>query len=271
MPFRYPVSPTLREFLYDVLYNLQGDKDQLLNDSYRELGRTNSRAKKFADRASLEQICHISTLCGIQWCMVFFDDAGKPKTIRQLFENYKEGGDNPMNTRLNKLIEKKIYVTTDKQFIHYLGTAAELISSEEYRRNIELSRVGYHVRKWTRKLNSETVAQDIEDSQSLNYLSRLFLSCIFTEKQLSISEQDSRILCFLFCHNTIYVKKKFIEDKFNGMYKPNKITNSLRRLIQHQFVQKNIDPKQGSYKITGLGEAETIKLLNGVLKQITFF
>jgi len=267
MPYRYPVSPTLREFLYDVLYQLQGDKEFVLKDTYRELGRTNSRAKKFANRASLEQILHILAMCGIQWTMVIFDTKDKPETLRQLFEGYRDTGENSANAHLNKLIKKRIYVTTDKQFIKYLGLSAQLIESDEFKRNMELLKVGYHIRQWTKKLNSQTSADDVREIENSNYFAKVFLSCVMMEDRLKFAEQDWRILLYLYINDTKYVHRKIIDQEFSSRYIPKKIGNALSRLCKQEFVQKDFKYSQ-QFKITGLGMAEINRIFAHTLNNI---
>src|SRR5215469_538596 len=112
MRFKFPVNPALREFVYDLLYHLQGDKEFVLKNSYRELGKTSSKAKKFCNKASLEMLMHMLATMGYKWTLVLLNDNNRPRFIRDLFEKYKEDGSD-----LTTIIKNQIFITSEKQFI----------------------------------------------------------------------------------------------------------------------------------------------------------
>lgn len=270
MSFRYPVSPNLREFLYDVLYKLQGSDEFFKRDTYKELGRTNSKARQFANKATLEQILYIVGMCGIEWTLVIFDNDKRPRYIRQLFERYRDEGVHSDNAEIKKLIEKKIYITTDKQFVKYLGVAADLIEFDGYKRSAELSRAGYHLRQWQRKFKSATASADEDDAYSMRYLQKLALSTIIAESTQRLTQVDGRVLGFLYIFDTVFVQKSAIGKRLAGIYTMVGISSALKRLVKAGLVQEDFKDKK-AFKITALGVAEVNRNLGAALNQTSFF
>jgi len=267
MPFRFPVPPALREFLYHALYSIPDDRRFDLKNSYRELGRTNSRAKRFVNKASLEQINHILAMLGIQWFTVYFQDSNKTRWATSLFDDFKKG---KKNTELSRLVEEKIYITSDREFIKYLGTSADAIASGEYKRSIELAKAGFHLRKWKKDLNSDSAIQDEKDAESMIFLCKLMNAAFATKHQFEVSDNDAEILLYLYSFQNKYITTKKVDEYFLGIYKSNKITYSLRRLTEQYLIQKHFDNSKKEYQITALGIAMVNKMLGGILKNINF-
>lgn len=265
MPFRYPVTPNLREFLYDILYHFPEDKKFDLKGVYYRIGRSRFHSRKFADTASHEQILHITAMLGMKWFLVIYDDTKKQRYVRDLLGKYKE---EKRRTELSDIVKNKLYVTSDKKFIQGLGILSDSISTDVYKQYLELSKAGFHARKWYKKLNTPTVESDRQKDATLKYLAKTIVSSYSTTQRPSLQQYDVIMLLYLYDRENSFVSFSDIETNFFGLLSQLKIKRGIHRLMKVGYIEKHISPKRKDYQITAIGIMEANKVLDTTLKTI---
>lgn len=267
MPFRFPVAPELREFLYHVIYSLPENKKFDLKGWYYQLGRTQFMAKRFCDTASYEQIHHILAMLGIQWYTTYFDNSKSPKVVRNVFSEFKESS---RNTEIKRLIKERIYISSDKKFIHSLGLASDGLSSNVYKQNLELDKAGSHARKWSKQLNFKNITNARRDEESIDYLWMTARNAAFSFRQSKMTEDDILILSYLYLHRNRYVPFDEIETKHLGYLRQLKLKRSINRLMHQDLIILHIKKNEKKYQISALGIERSNKILDSILKANAF-
>lgn len=265
MASKFPLNPYFREFVYDILYNIPEEKKFILKGKYYRVGKTNSYTKRFCDTAGIEEIMHVLSILGIEWTMIFFDDSSKERFIRNVFEKFN---DDEKGAELRKIIKQRIYITSQKQFINNLATAAQTVHTNVYVKNLELLKAGYHYRNWPKKLDSLKVKEGFYNSDSLLYLSDTILNSYISCKQPHMNENDLLILLYLYRHQHKYIGFHKLGEKFAGILSRYKIINAANSLKEGGKIQKH--PKDKTFTITATGINDVIRIMNNVLQANIF-
>lgn len=265
MPSKFPLNPYLREYLYDVLYNMPPENKFVLKGKYYKISKTNFYAKRFCDTAKIEEIMHVLTLLGIDWFMVFFNNKNGDRFISNIFEKPEEKNG---TIELKKIIKRNLFVTSGKSFAHQLATTSQRTHTNVFVQNLELLKAGYHLRGWPKRLETPRVKDAVYNSESLNYLSETMINSVFSFKRAEIAENDIMVLTFLFKFQHTYIGYDKLNDRFAGVMVQRIIATSIKRLQASGMVQKH--PQQRTFTITALGIMEVTKVMNNLLKENSF-
>lgn len=260
MPSKLPVNSPIREFVYDILYNLPSEDRFKLQAKYYNIGRTGSRAKHFCNTARLEELQHVLTLLGLEWYMIFFPKTFVGGTQKMLDEIVDD--DSNINT-LRNIIKKKIFVTGSKQFAHQLATITQGINTNIYIKNLQLDKVGYHHRKWTKGISSGATKEASEQIATLQYLVRTLRNGVVSFGTAKFAEYDLTVLMHLYAQQHTFVEYEKIVDAHSEIINPRKMFAVIKRLTQIRTIQKH--PKKKAYTITTVGVLEVNKIVERVL------
>jgi hypothetical protein len=262
MATKFPVSPYLREFLYSALYAITPDQKFSLKGKYAPLAKTNYYAKRFCDRASVDEIQHILTLLGYEWFMVFFYNAEKRRQVSEVVEMAQEDGSK--NSSLKRAIQRRVYVTNQKKFVQHLGLLSAQMEGNEYLQEMQLSKAGYHVRKWSKSLNFENTEKAKYNSITIDLLCSTFVNSILVFNASVIHKDDIIILFYLYPKKDHYVHFDIIQQYLQGIMSKNKLSSSIRRLSASSMIEKKLSEKK--FRINGLGMLEVHKMMDALLK-----
>lgn len=264
-------NPYFNEFLYDVMHNAFQHQKERLNGRYERQMRSSRSAKGFAKSAKLEQRQDILTHLGLHWFMVICNDDFTPANLKTIMQQYQ--GNRPASS-LKEMAAKKLYITSDKQFIHLLNLMADTIHTPAYSFNLELNKIGYAVKKWTKQVDFAAHEKAIESIEHLDLMVKLFNS--FTANIVKIPEHfgllhtDLRILGYLWEYRNVYVPLTKVHHDFAGDLSKKLISRAINDMIGKQFIRGHADYRKNEYTITSMGINVVAQYIKKVLRLNTF-
>lgn len=264
---KYPVETSLREFIYHALYTLPEENKFDLKGVYYRIGRSSYYSRKFCDTASRDQIFHLAAMLGIKWFMVFYDDRKKEIFIRDLLAHHKE---ETQNTSLTKIVQRKIYVTTDKKFIHSLGLLADNISNPAYKQSMEIDKAGFHARKWRKTIDMKNSQSLDEHSDTIDYLAETVMNAFLVVNQSRLQQYDVLILFYFYRNRNRYVPYQTLFNKFEWGLGQLKIKRAVGRMLKLEFIQKHPKAHKKDFQITSMGILEVHRIIDALLKSNVF-
>lgn len=267
-------NPFLEEFVYDIIYSLTPMQRRSLPNEYVKVTKTPKAAKTFARMASLEQKYHLLSCLGIKWCNVFFNEEMTPHSFKEIMRKYKD--DKPM-AGLKEMAAEKLYITSDREFMHLLVAMAQSIHNPQYQLSLEWNKLGYRLNQWgtwTKSAENPDFTTALENLEAVNKFSLLLehhdRTCETMSDVFSIRHVDFRILNFFFRNKSQYVEKEAAFIYFSNQFTKTLINSCINRLTVGQFLQKSAIPDAKQYTITGLGIDLTQKIFMRTLKSTNF-
>ena len=130
---------------------------------------------------------------------------------------------------------------------------------------MEYTRVGYHVHKWNRRLNSNKIAEVNESRENDKLLLKTITSvfCVMErcEGLFKLKEVEMRVLLHYYTVMNAYATVEQAETALAGTMTKRVLVKSIRNLCFSGHLQKNYLTKRNEYTITGPG----IKVVNDLM------
>lgn len=267
MAVKIPTSAVLREFAYTVLYTIPPEERFALKGSFYNLTVRKSAAKSFCEKASEEQIKYVLSMLGFEWFTVIYDNKKTPRWARNVFNKFDEKEE---KHSLKNILADRIYITNSKQYAQNLLLASQSINQESTTKILEMGRAGYHVKKWSRYLDGETMTETKTNASSLVYLCRTIFNGLISAEHFEISKDEISILLYLYPHQNKFVEHGVMYEKFESMYSVTKMTSILKKLLSANLIQKHPMTTKRKYMITASGILKTGKFIQQVLTANNF-
>jgi hypothetical protein len=250
---KYKIDNTaFNEFLYSILYNAAFDAKKIVPTRYYHLLRSERQAKKFISKANTDEARALLSYLGVEHFMVFVaKDRANFKDLKGILEKFKD--DRKLES-LQDIIDLKLFVTSDKELITLLGLVSQTIHHKAYSMKLELTRTGYHIRDWSKRLHQEGSTEIIENCR---LLAKTLLSCSLTLHKtdflFGLRPLHIELLLYLYPTQNRYTTTKQIFSFFAGPYNKMKIAAAIKNLVKSQHLQKSAIAKRDEYTITALG------------------
>lgn len=262
----------INELVYSLILAMPEDKRRELPEYLRRKINTEKRAGNFAFRSSTDQKRDLLSHLGVEFFWVFVD---VNKTTTQeyltLLKEFKK--DNPI-TGLKTMVEKGVYVTSDKNHVWLLGRMAQSVQTGIYSKNLELVTIGKHIRKWPKKLPSEDQDEVDDMVASVATINKLISGAIneyrYAESALNITQEELRILLYLDAYKSQYVARSRLSNIFLGSISAKKLGVCEKDLLEKRMIQKPIDWRKKEYTITKIGIRTVHQFRDRVLKSFNF-
>jgi len=240
-------NPIFNDFVYSVLYNASYQEKRGLRGRLMKAAMNQSAAKYFCNYATWEEKEELLAHFGIEHFTVFVKTKNiKLKQLGTILEKYEKDGE---QLALQDIVDAKIFVTGDPQFIQLFRLMAKSIHKPQYFLNLELTRAGYHINKWKRRnVNKDDMAVR-EALENANVLARYLLSggvkMQYSKGMTGITDFTMQVLLYFFVYANNYLAEPRIYDYFAG-YKTNReIRCALTGLTKADYLQKNLKaPKE---------------------------
>ena len=264
--------PVLRDYVYSILYNASSEEKKNLPPRYIRYMRSERLAKQFTKRSNLDEKLSLLSYFGINWFLVMVDEEVTGiKQLKQIMAQFKE--DKKISS-LKDIVNMKLFVTSSKEFSCLLGLMAQTIHHQAYKLNLEYTRTGYHVRRWSRRFEEGSGVspdQTLEDSmllaKTLLSTSLILETCDVVHR---LTQSEIRILLYLYTMKHTYVDVAQIQDYFNGYETKVSLTRSLRSLVDTQHLQPSAIAKSKQYTITGIGIRAVTAFQESVIQANSF-
>lgn len=244
--------PAFNEFVYSLLYNASIEAKRIIPPRFLRFIKKERDAKKFVRTANLDEALTLLSYLGVEhFLVVVAKDNANFKDFKQILDQYK---DKKRVAALKDIIDLKLFVTGDKQFISVLGLIAQTIHHKAYTMNLELTRSGYHVHHWGKHLEDQPALEIQENSNALTKI--LLTSSLTLERSdflFRLRPLDIQILLYLYPLKHTHVPFGPIARHFDGYVHKMKISSALKTLVLSQHIQKSAIAIDNEYTITALG------------------
>lgn len=261
----------MTEFMYDLIYSADRGQRERVGRRYSKIFKNQRTAKAFCQNSSIEEKEYVMAMLGIKSFHIFADESITPKELSKILKLYKNG---ESGEALKQIVEKKIYIYSDKQFIDMLSKMADTEQHPQYSFNVELRKTGYHIKKWSRHINTKVHKQSVEITEYLDEISSLadnFMnSCHCIESRYSMKVNDMHILSGLYKFRHKHVPMSFLWDKYGGIMSKPEVSQAMRRLRNSSLVDISSITGEIQYIITGLGIETLNRFLTHVITQPNF-
>lgn len=262
----------LNELIYTLAYCLTDDQKSVLPYAYLDQIRTAKKARRFANKSSTDQKREFLSYLGLSSFFVIANlENQTASNLKEVLTEYKKGS---QVGALKKLAEDGVFVSSDKEFVYLLGMLSQSITTPTYSMNLELMRVGYHLRRWPKKMKSELDEESEDLKISADVIAKLILfseiNFDFTEIISGVLKNEMKLLYFMYFKKGQYLSLEEMKNYFLGNMPGTKIAVSLRRLIDSQMMRKNTDWEHKEYTITKLGIRTVHEFRDRVLKSFNF-
>lgn len=227
--------------------------------------RTPKTAQRFILASTLETKLDLVSELGIGWAIVFFDRGlNGYSTLKQLIKELPCG--KQLDT-FDEVAQHKVYVLTDRAVAHSMALSADSMQGRNYSRSLMLAKAGYNPMKWEKEINEKYLEESLEASESVRYFANTVLNTIINlelSKDLTgLSENQFKVLCYLFINHFRYVHYDEILERFIGVCNKTKITTSLRVLEDKGMLRSSLG-REREFQISPIG----IKTMGTFWKQI---
>ena len=249
-----------------MIYGSTQEQRSRLLPKYILMFRNERSTRAFCHNSSLEEKEYVLAMLGIKSYHVFCDVSVKPKEISAILKQYKEG---KSAAALRALAEKKIYIYSDKQIIDMMGKMSAGEQHPQYLFNVELRKTGYHIMKWSKKLNSGLQLESLAMEESVKVVMKYTLCVINTldlcDSILQVGMNDMKILFYLYSKKHTFVQPKHLFDYFAGVLTKVAITHAIRRMKDEALIESSLIANKYEYTISGLGVDKVIRFVKYVV------
>lgn len=265
-------NPALNEWVWNILYNITPEQKQKLSAPFLRILKSSVRSKSFAEFSTIDEKIRLFSELGYDNAIVFFEDKAKSvnalKVVLEKFEKDRQAAAS------KDISHMKVFVSSDKQIRWLLSIMADTIHHKSYFLNLELNRVGHHLKSWKSQRVAPSTKELSESLDNVDLVVSTLLNALFIEDYvegfLGIRALDLRVLLYLFPMRHIYVEKQKVWDFFAGATSKQRITASMKRMYSTGFLTKHIDLSLGRYCITAKGIDTVTQYMQRVIKQNGF-
>ena len=256
-------DPVFQEFLYSLLYNTTIEARRIIPPRYLKFIKNEGKAKDFIRRVNPEEAKALLSYLGVRHFQVFVAENNVNfKDLKQILDKFKN---KEAISALKDIVEHKLFITSDKEFITLLGLVSQTIHHKSYTMNLELSRTGYHLHGWAKRLEHHPSKDMLENA---NILAKTLLSGALklenSDFLFSLRPMEVQILLYLYPLKHTYVPLNQLYTAFSGYLTKLKITGCLKNLLASQHIQRSAITKEKEYTISGVG----VRVVNDYMQAV---
>jgi hypothetical protein len=258
--------------MYDICFNLPDDVKKKLPMAYRIILASERKTKNFCEFSSIDQKLKFFHYIGLNNSLTIFPDKSKNgRGVNDLLGKYEE---EKLAAATREHVNLNVYVTNDKQTAFMVNLMAQTIHSNSYLLNLDYNKTGYHINKWSTKIDTNTSRELTDCADSANLIVKTMCEtalCLNSSEVLfGINSIDMTILMHLYGKRHIYVTREKVWEAFDHHFQKRFITMSLKRLLLNDFIIKHPEHLTVKYTIGSLGIDMVNRLLNRVIKNNEF-
>jgi len=229
--------------------------------------------KNFCERASLDERVTFSALIGLRFSISFFPtELLNGVSVKEFLKAYDKSENYEAQ---KKQTACKVYVTTDKETIHYYGLMAQTSDHESHLRTLDFNKIGNVIRDWSKRLDTPQQNELLELVHDSDLLVKTIMNTMLATRRTDVlfemHELDIKVLFFLYLNRHKFFQKTELQKQFYSYYPIGKVTSSIKRLISGEYIKKHINMTRDlKYTITGLGEKKVLEFVNYIIKANNF-
>lgn len=262
--------PVLKQYIYSILYNATIQIKRIIPPRFHKYMKSDRTARQFINKSTLDEKLSLLAHFGVKWFLVLVDEEVAGVTdLKEILRKYKDA---QKMESLKDIVNSKLFVTSSKEFITLLGLMAQTIHHQSYKMNLEYTRTGYHIYKWSRRFIDSTQTEETAENSIL--LAKTLLGTSFVMDRCDIYFQlrqvEVRVLLYLYTLKHTYVSMEQLWDYFNGWEGKVKITRAVRDLVLSQHIQRSGLLGERAFTITAIGIKIVHNLQDAVLQANNF-
>lgn len=265
-------NPALNEWVWNILYNITPEQKQKLSAPFLRILKSSVKAKSFAEFSTIDEKIRLFSELGYDNALVFFEDKAKSvNSLKVVLEKFEKDRQAAASKEISHM---KVFVSSDKQIRWLLSIMADTIHHKSYFLNLELNRVGHHLKSWKSQRVAPSTKVLSDTLENVDIIVNVLLNALFIEDYvqgfLGIKALDLKILLYFYPLRHTYIEKPKVWDYFAGSMSKQLITASMKRLFASGFLTKHIDLSLGRYSISAKGIDTVNQYMQRVIKNSTF-
>lgn len=265
-------NPFLNALMYDMCYNISEDTKKTLSIFYRRILSSPLRTKNFCENSNIDSKLKFFHAIGFNNAITIIPD--KVKNGAEVYSLLKKYESERLASATKDHAALRVFVTTDKETAFFMGLMGQTIHSNSFLLSLDYNKAGYHIKKWSKDIDSISHRELMESVENVEVLLTTFLEANLTmdvSKDLfGVRSEEIKILMYLCKLRHIYVTKDRLFDVFSGNMAKRLVTSCVKTLFLNGHIRKHADYKSGQYTITGLGIDLVHQYLHRVLKNKNF-
>jgi hypothetical protein len=264
-PISIEDDPYLSEYVFHCILNAPQDVKNKLPTRLIKHTHSVERIKSFAMKAKLGQKLEMIARLGGAFALHLHPpgwfSADKVKEIMNNFLNNQRDKD------VQEMVDKKIFVTTDRETLAVFYLMAMNCHNGTYILNRDYATMATQIvcsEKVNTKINDiESMKSAMEDQKLImKFMLYSIISHSFTDMDRSYHTKEITVLLLLFVNRHTYVTLQMQQDFFQGIYSPTLVHRILMRLVKENLVNKI----HGQWKYTV--SSQGIQMLGRMLGRI---
>lgn len=262
--------PVLKQYLYSILYNATIGIKRIIPPRFHKYMKSDRTARQFINKSTLDEKLSLLAHFGVKWFLVLVDEeVAGISDLKEILRNYKES---QKIESLKAIVNSKLFVTSSKEFITLLGLMAQTIHHHSYKMNLEYTRTGYHINKWSRRFIDNTQTEETAENSILLAKTLLGASLVMDRSDVyfKLRQVEIRVLLYLYTLKHAYVSMEQLWEYFNGWEGKVKITRAARDLMASQHIQRSGISAKQAFTITAIGIKIIHNLQDAVLQANNF-
>jgi DNA-binding MarR family transcriptional regulator len=240
---------------------------------YRKMLLSEVKTKNFCEKASFDERISFFSLLGMRFGLSIFPNSIlNGVSTKEFVKNYDKG---QSYEAIKKQILLDVYVTSDKDIIHQYGLMSQVTNQPSTIRLLDFNKIGNITKDWDKRLNTpeqNELLSVVEDSDLLvKTIHNAIVSSELSNTLFELNSLDMQVLMFLYINRSYSLVREKIQRRFTEYTTPSKVTTSLKRLLEGEYVKKHISMERDlKFTITGRGISKVQDYINYVLKANNF-
>jgi len=264
--------PILNAITYDFIYNLKKEVKDNLPIKYRRMVQSEVKTKNFCDRASMDERMSFLAMIGVRFSISFFpSELYNGVQIHDFIKSYNKG---EIHEAKKKQISLNVYATTDKEIIHLYNIMGNASNQESVLRQLDFNKVGNVTKEWSKRLDSPEQLELLDSIENADLVAETItnasIGTMFIKDVVGLRQIDLQLLLKLYVNRTKFFTKEGIYGLLDGVWQKQKISNSIRYLMNNGYLNEYAYATVPKFTINGKGIAKVQEFINYVIKSKNF-
>lgn len=262
-----PIDTALNEFLYTALYLAPYEQKRDLKGKYLKASMSEKAAKTFATKSNREEKEYMMAHLGYEFFYVVKPIGSALNDMKKMLPILENGS----KSRASKAIsEKRVFITSDRDILRVLGLGSRTIHHPSFSLDMEMSRQGYHIRKWDKRYSTDQDNAFREADNTSRQVCRTMMNAALTLESchglLGCAPNELKILLYLYATTAIETREENLREFFLGRMTDAQFRRAIRDLMYSTCVHR----LKGGIAITGSGIRKVSGYLSSVIHSNNF-
>lgn len=244
-------DPAFNEYVYSVLYNASVEDCEKLPPKYHKLIKSEKSAKRFINNSGWDEKMLVLSYLGANSYYVIDDGSIKSPALKKIVADFRAKQE---SMSLTEIVESGLYISSNKQLLGVLKLMSQAISGNSYTYNMEYKRIGYAIKKWSKKMDKGEYEENVEMDRYI--VKSLYCSnSVFkrSDDLFNIKPNEIQLLLYFYLHIHNYIAIEKTWDDNAGALSKLEITNAIKTLMEANYIDQHPLNHQREYCIAAKG------------------